>query len=240
MMSSPEEKTVGWADVRIRALAPDSSTFFTVSPNSCMAFLMLSLVYKYCKIFPFRICLQQALAVSRFSHLKKFQVEGVDRGPGKLYLGTKSQDYLLQSLPDLKNSQLCQIWHICSLWQFHCCQLLSEQGLRQGSWWRGRLRWGEQGGWGWPSRWGWPSWRPPSLEGKLGAYLKQTLCEISLTDPSRWEMEYVRTCAAYTGKQVFLINVLRHTHIDYIYIVIEGSEYLRGDLVLEGSTTFQA
>ena len=75
---------------------------------------------------------------------------------------------------------------------------------------------------------------------EAGSISETDLCEISLTDPSRWEMEYVRTCAAYTGKQVFLINVLRHTHIDYIYIVIEGSEYLRGDLVLEGSTTFQA
>ena len=40
-------------------------------------------------------------------------------------------------------------------------------------------------------------------------------------------MEYVRTCAVYTGKQAFLINVLRHTHINFINIVIEGSAYLR-------------
>ena len=43
-------------------------------------------------------------------------------------------------------------------------------------------------------------------------------------------MEYVRTCAAYTGKQVFLINVLRHTHINCINFVIEGSQYLKGGL----------
>ena len=50
---------------------------------------------------------------------------------------------------------------------------------------------------------------------EAGSISETDLCEISLTDPSRWEMEYVRTCAAYTGKQVFLINVLRHTHINY-------------------------
>ena len=75
---------------------------------------------------------------------------------------------------------------------------------------------------------------------EAGSISETNLCEASLTDPSRWEMEYMRTCAAYTGKQVFLINVLRHTHINYIYIVIEGSEYLREDLALEGSRTFQA
>ena len=139
MMSSPEEKTVGWADVRIRALAPDSSTFFTVSPNSCMAFLILSLVYNYCKRFPFRICSQQALAVSKFSHLQKFQVEGVDRGPSKLYLGTKSQDYLLQSLPDLKNSQPCQIWHIYA----HCGNSIVVNFCLNKVW--GRAAGGEEG-----------------------------------------------------------------------------------------------
>ena len=75
---------------------------------------------------------------------------------------------------------------------------------------------------------------------EAGSISETNLCEVSLTDPSRWEMEYARTRAAYTGKQAFLINVPRHTHINYIYIVIEGSEYLREDLVLVGSRTFQA
>ena len=65
---------------------------------------------------------------------------------------------------------------------------------------------------------------------EAGSISETNLCEVSLTDLSRWEMEYAHTCAAYTGKQVFLINVLRHTHINYIYILIEGSEYPREDL----------
>ena len=55
---------------------------------------------------------------------------------------------------------------------------------------------------------------------EAGSISETNLCEVSLTDPSRWEMEYARTRAAYTGKQVFIINVLRHTHINYIHIVI--------------------
>ena len=65
---------------------------------------------------------------------------------------------------------------------------------------------------------------------EAGSISETNLCEVSLTDPSRWEMKYARTCAAYTGKQVFLINVLRHTHINCINFVIEGSQYLKGGL----------
>ena len=79
MMSSPEQNTVGWAEVRTRALAPESSSSLTAEPNSWTYFIILD-IETLCTVI-LNGEMMELWNIHDF-HLEKFKIEGVDRGPG--------------------------------------------------------------------------------------------------------------------------------------------------------------